>query len=1125
MQIFKLTFLLLLFAAFSATAQKPDIRLLSTKIADVLATMPAQNKAQLDKSMQSITDLKQDGLITMISEFTAPGTGDNTSLEYALSAYASYVIQTGRETERKAAVAAYCAGLDKVADSKNKQFLIYELQRFGKDDAVACVEKYLGDKDLGGPAARALAQIKTPLAQKALLKALPGSAGENQCSLVEALGYTHTKTAVAAITKLAATTEEELRKVSLAALAKIGDASSAKLFQSAAQKAGFTYDNTNATSDYILYLEELAKTNKALATQSATKLMADAARVKQLQTRIAGLKLLTDINGAKGLPLLQAAMQDKDIKYRGAALQFAMPYQTAASNALWVKLLNTVSPEAQVQLLSFVSKTADKTSLPALKKMMQSNNEAVQLAAIAAVAKAGQQESLPAILSGMQKGNAAIIEASKNALQQIKGDGVSSAVASSLAGATPAAKVALLSVLEARSADNASASVFAEINNSDPSVHQAAVKALPSVILQKDLPQIFSLLAAATTGDQLFYQQAIINATSGIKDTAARTQIILEQIAKEGNDKKPLYFNVLSAIGGSKALNELQAAFANGDDATKSAAVTALSKASGASTARALYKIASTNAAYKETALNGYIDILGKAPFTSDQKLLMLQDAMELATTTKQKQTILDEAGSCKSFTALTFAGKYLDDPAVQQNAALAVLDIASANKDFSGDYVRNLLTKTMGILNGRDADYQKKAIQKYLDEMPKGQEYVALFNGKDLTGWKGLVANPIARAKMSPDTLKAAQIRADKIMQEGWVVKDGLLVFTGHGENLCTQKQYGDFEMLVDWKITKDGDAGIYLRGTPQVQVWDTSRVDVGAQVGSGGLYNNQKNQSKPLMLADNAIGEWNTFHIIMRGDKVTVYLNGHLVTDHTILENYWDHTLPIFSKEQIELQAHGTYVAYRNIYIRELTGSEKFELSAEEKKDGFKVLFDGTNIDDWTGNKVDYKVDNGDLLIEPKDGDHGNLFTKNEYSNFVYRFEFQLTPGANNGVGIRAPLEGDAAYVGMEIQVLDNEAPIYKDLHVYQYHGSVYGVIPAKRGFLKPVGDWNYEEIFANGNHIKVTLNGEVILDGDIAEASKNGTADHNPHPGLKRTTGHIGFLGHGSIVRFRNIRVKEL
>ena len=156
------------------------------------------------------------------------------------------------------------------------------------------------------------------------------------------------------------------------------------------------------------------------------------------------------------------------------------------------------------------------------------------------------------------------------------------------------------------------------------------------------------------------------------------------------------------------------------------------------------------------------------------------------------------------------------------------------------------------------------------------------------------------------------------------------------------------------------------------------------------------------------------------------------------------------------------------------------------------------------------------------------GNLYTKQEYANFIYRFDFQLTPGANNGVGIRTPMEGDAAYVGMEIQVLDCEHPIYKDITPLQHHGSVYGIIPAKadhHSAFKPAGEWNTEEIIANGDNIKVTVNGQVILEGNIREATKNGTADHKEHPGLFNKKGHIGFLGHGSPVKFRNIRIKEL
>ncbi len=193
--------------------------------------------------------------------------------------------------------------------------------------------------------------------------------------------------------------------------------------------------------------------------------------------------------------------------------------------------------------------------------------------------------------------------------------------------------------------------------------------------------------------------------------------------------------------------------------------------------------------------------------------------------------------------------------------------------------------------------------------------------------------------------------------------------------------------------------------------------------------------------------------------------------------------------------------------------------------KETDFTILFNGKNLDGWVGNKQSYKVDNGTILVDPEGKGGGNLYTKKEYSNFNFRFEFQLTPGANNGLGIHTPLEGDAAYLGKELQILDNTAEKYANLKPYQYHGSVYGIIPAKRGFLKPVGEWNSEEVIVQGSTIKIILNGTAIVDGDFMEASKNGTMDKKDHPGLERTKGHIGFLGHGDVLRFRNIRIKEL
>ena len=403
------------------------------------------------------------------------------------------------------------------------------------------------------------------------------------------------------------------------------------------------------------------------------------------------------------------------------------------------------------------------------------------------------------------------------------------------------------------------------------------------------------------------------------------------------------------------------------------------------------------------------------------------------------------------------------------------------------------------------------------LNRPPEG--FVALFNGRDLAGWKGLAGNPKSRREMSREELAKAQAEADEDMLAHWKVVDGALCFDGKGHSLCTVKDYGDFEMLVDWKIEKGGDSGIYLRGTPQVQIWDTNR-NVGTGVGSGGLYNNKKGPSKPLKLADKPVGQWNTFRIIMIGELVTIYLNDVLVVENVVMENYWERDKPIYPNGQIELQSHGSLLYFRNVFIREITN----KLTEQEKADGFKLLFNGKSLAGWQGNTQGYVVKDGTIVVEPELGE-GNLYTAKEYGDFIIRFEFKLTPGANNGLGIRAPLNVNAAYQGMELQILDNTADKYKNLKPYQFHGSIYGVVPAKRGYLKPVGMWNFQEVIAKGKQITIKLNGTTIVDADIQKASTPETMDGKDHPGLKREKGYIAFCGHGDKLAFRSLRIKTL
>jgi HEAT repeat protein len=878
-----------------------------------------------------------------------------------------------------------------------------------------------------------------------------------------------------------------------------------------------------------------------LSEKEAKELLKKAEKSGQIQDREAALQLLMAANPANVVKLVRTALKDESRDYRNAALNYAQDYE---SSALYVELSNSMkkaSPELKTDILNWFTIVYDKKGLTiepfysnlALPQLSDKDLE-VRKAAIALLVKTDNDESMQALAKLLDSADEQNIQLAKEALIVKKGN-IASVIVPYLATAPDKGKIAILQLLAGRKADEQGKAVFEQLNVTSPEVRSAAYTALKEVVTVKDLSNLYQLLEKSGSETLAPVQQAVIAALKPLpKENQFET--VSAQINKTEKSKQQLYYSVLAASENANALAYLIDRFKKGNESDRNAAFQALLNWQGLEVADELLAIAkqartSSDSFYAskfDKALARYVQLVSTPELNGENRRIFLENALEIALTDAQKNDILKQIKQTNSYLGLLLAGEYLDKPAVQQAAANAVRDIALNNKSFTGKNVRQLLEKAAKVLNNPDADYQREAIRKHLNELPEEEGFISLFNGKDLTGWKGLVKDPIARAKMKPAELAKEQIKADEQMRKDWKVENGLLVFDGTGyDNICTGKQYGDFEMYVDWQLapSPEADAGIYLRGTPQVQMWNIARTNVGAQVGSGGLYNNQENPSKPLKVADNKLGEWNNLYIKMIGDRVTVLLNGELVVDNIILENYWNRSQPIFPIEQIELQAHGSKVYYRNIYVKELERPKPFELSAQEKKEGFQMLFDGTNMHEWTGNLPDYRLEEGTISVHPGQSHGGNLYTKKEYANFAFRFEFQLTEAANNGVGIRAPMEGDNAYNAMEIQILDCEHPVYANLMPYQHHGSVYGVIAAGHGSMKPVGEWNEEEIYADGDHIRVTLNGKVILDGNIREAAKNGTIDHKEHPGLFNKSGHIGFLGHGNELKFKNIRIKEL
>lgn len=410
--------------------------------------------------------------------------------------------------------------------------------------------------------------------------------------------------------------------------------------------------------------------------------------------------------------------------------------------------------------------------------------------------------------------------------------------------------------------------------------------------------------------------------------------------------------------------------------------------------------------------------------------------------------------------------------------------------------------------------------------EPPKG--FTALFNGSDLTGWRGGDTFDHRKWLAMPEaerTAKNAEWTAD--MKKHWSVENGELVNDGNGKYATTEKDYGDFELLLEYKTVAKADSGIYLRGVPQVQIWDyteTAKFPIGAGKGSGGLWNNSPGApgKDPLVLADKPFGEWNKFRIVMVGSRVSVWLNDKQVVDHAVLENYYDRKTPVPAKGPIQLQTHGGEIRWRSVFLREIPADEADKILSGRGEQGFKPVFNGKDFDGWAGPVENYEVKDGALVCKAEKG--GTIHTKEEFSDFVARLEFKLPPGGNNGLAIRYPGSDDTAYAGLcELQVLDDTADKYGKLDPRQYHGSAYGMVASHRGYLRPVGEWNFQEVTVKGSTIKVELNGTVIMDADLSKVTEFMAG--KPHPGKDRKVGAFGFAGHNDPVAFRSVRIKKL
>jgi HEAT repeat protein len=1077
----------------------------------LVGRMPPRDSVEGSLVYSLLAHMGPDAVAELTERLVPPGTETCARAEYALGGLAVYVTAPGRESERSAYVAALARLLQGPIAPRQSAFLLGRLQIAGRSESVGVLSRFLNDERLCEPAAAALVAIRDG-AEPALLAALPESRGNSRLTIIKSLGDLRIRAAVDALTAEALSDDIQIRNAALHALSNIGDPRTADLIAKAAAKSP-QESRRELTSCYVLLAQREAASGDRSGALAIGEMLYGSRNVPdEPQVRTAGLSLIVEAKGENAIDDLTSAASDSSRELRSAALRLAGRIPGESSTRKWIAALDR--PDTRRDVIAMLGSRGDVSAYPALLSALGDKSPEVRSAAIQAAVRLKGATAVAPLMSHLERiHEAADIRAVRQTLEVLPADSVVPYVVPSLTRVTPPSCVMLIEYL-GKVRHVPSAPILALARSADPSVRLAALKALGAVGRETDRGEMTRLmLEAENETERAAAQKSLVAVCSRSVDPERRAETALSAYREATPAQRMSLLRVIGSLGSRSALALAGGELRSRDPELRDAAIRALASWPSLDAFDTLLAVARSSESLnlRVIALRGAVRMVENAHVTAATAARYHARTLAAAERPEEKRLVLGALANLGSGDALDLVIPYIRSDSLGLDAATAALSIASGMTVEKDAAATPAVTKAFigAMIPPRfksriDHRFDAAGVQS---EPPEG--FSPLFNGRDLQGWKGLVENPIVRRGMKPEQLAAAQVRADSSMRAHWSASDGVLTFDGKGESLCTSKDYTDFEMLVDWKIEKNGDSGIYLRGSPQVQIWDPSQWPEG----SGGLYNNQKNPSRPRVCADNAVGEWNRFRILMIGERVTVWLNGVMVVDSVVLENYWDRSLPIFPSGQIELQSHNSPLYFRNIFIRELTPHRPLFSGR---------LFNGNDLAGWKiigGKEGNWGADNGVLYTSGEGG--GWLSTDREFDNFELDLDFRVPEGGNSGVFLRAPREGDPAYTGMEIQILDDYASEYAKLQPWQYCGSIYGVqAPAVRASRK-AHEWQHYHIVAKGPSVSVTLNGRLIVDADLtSHMDKEAT-----HPGLKRRSGFIGLQSHTLRVEFRNITVKEI
>lgn len=897
---------------------------LAGRLSALLLRFPAETAAERDEAAAALIELGPVAVAGLCSRLADPGTADDSLVRFALEAVAVRAGRPGAEDDRRAVVAAIAAALENAGGDENRAFLISLLQRTGNEEIAAPLAPLLFHPALAGPAARALTAAGGPQAEAALLRALEGARGKPDLAIILGLGEMRARPAVPALLRLAEHRDSEIRAAALDALAGIGDQAARPVLERvrvsapAAERAG-------AAFRLLRFARRQAESGRtADAAEIAAPFLSDYDAPGESHIRSVALTLYADTAGEKNAwAALREAAVSPDGKYRGKALALAAEPRPGWSAGEWLEILDESGPDIQADVIGLLARRGETAALPLLREKTRAEDGRVRREAILASVRLGGADVWEDVAELLQSGDDADIEAAARAARLLPSDFLIPRIANLLAEAPSAGQAELLAVAAERKAKVLFGIVRSMCSNGDDRVRAAALAALEQTAGGGDLAAIVALLnEERPIAEIVLLQNAAAASARREPEAPRRGGALLDALALASGPKKIDFLRPLGRIGGPAALQAVLATMEDPDPRIQAVAVHTLSLWPDESALPFLFGLIGNDADRKSRyfALQGIARLLPGAAAAPEAKLARLREALAAAVEVDEKILVLNGIAEARAPDSLETIAADLDHPQIRTAAAGAVRRLvmpAAAYEGMTGLEAAAALKKAVPLF---DNEADQKAAENRARKLLVKDGFKPLFNGKDLTGWKGRAADFPAGAKMTAAERSAAQAAEDALMRAHWRVVDGALSFDGEGDRLCTVSDYGDFELFIDWKIGPGGGGCVFMRDLPRIQILDAAR----RPEGSGGLSGNSGSPSRPFVPADRPAGEWNTFYIRTAGERVTVDLNGIRVVDGEAMECAGERAEPVYPAGPIGLQGSGRPIEFRDILIREIPPDE---------------------------------------------------------------------------------------------------------------------------------------------------------------------------------------------------------